>query len=53
MIRQQGAKAQQPVVMIGTGICTIDVNQAGNAQFQAAQQAQQSITLSPSSPPPA
>jgi hypothetical protein len=37
----------QTVTFTDYGTCTIDANQAGNQQFQAAQQKQQSILISP------
>jgi hypothetical protein len=37
----------QTVTFLSAGTCTIDANQAGNAQYQAAPQAQQSITVPP------
>jgi hypothetical protein len=33
------------VMFTGPGICVIDANQAGNARYQAAPQAQQTVTV--------
>lgn len=40
------------VSFVGSGTCTIDANQAGNGEYEAAPQAQQSFQVAPAAPPP-
>jgi hypothetical protein len=40
------------VSFVGSGTCTIDANQAGNGEYEAAPQVQQSFQVVPAAPPP-